>query len=334
MNERITEAMFVRRVLIVLAIGVAALAAWRLRRVELLLFGAILAGVLFDALAQILQRRLHLPRGWALASGVLGVVLVVVVAIAFFGFRFEAQLAELIAGLPPAWSHLRQSLGSTPLGAELLKAIDQLGGAPGGQMLSHLKDYALSAGVAVMGAVLIGVAGLYLAAQPNAYRRGALHLLAPKDRPQVEAFLSDCGRMLRRWLLAQATAMATIGVATGISFWIIGVPAAGALAVLAAIGEFIPMVGVIIASAPALVLAATHGWTPVAWTLAVLVVIHQLDGNLLQPLLQRGMVQVPPVLSLFAIVGFGAFFGPLGVLFAAPLTIVCIAAVRTWRKDP
>jgi len=91
------------------------------------------------------------------------------------------------------------------------------------------------------------------------------------------------------------------------------------------------MVGVIIASAPALILAATHGWATVAWTFGALVVIHQLDGNLLQPLLQKGMAAIPPVLSLFAIVGFGAFFGVLGVLFAAPLTIVCISAVQTWR---
>lgn len=333
MSEHIQEASFIRRVLIVLAIGATALAVWRLRKVELVLFGAILAGALFDALARILQRWLRLPRGWALAAGAVTVTLIFAAAMAFFGFRLESQLSEMITGLPPAWARLRQNLGSTPIGATLLKSVDQFLATPGDQVLPQLKGYAVTVGVALMGAVLIAVAGLYLAAQPKAYRGGVLRLLGPRARPQAEAFLTTCGEMLRRWLLAQAMAMAVIGVATGVSFWIIGVPAPGALAVLAAVGEFIPMVGVIVASAPALILAATHGWGAVAWTFAALVVIHQLDGALLQPLLQKGMVQVPPVLSLFAIIGFGAFFGALGVLFAAPLTIVCIVAVRTWRKD-
>jgi predicted PurR-regulated permease PerM len=333
MSARSQEAIFVRRVLIVLAFGVGVLALWRLRTVELLLFGAILAGVFFDALAQVLVRRLRLPRGWALAAAAAGSTLIAVGAIAFFGIRFEAQVAELIAGLPPAWARLRQNLGATPLGGLALRTIDQLQATPGGQILSHVRTYAVSAGVAVMGTILVTVAGLYLAAQPKTYRGGLLHLLAADERPSVARFLSDAGAMLRRWLLAQATAMTVIGLATGISFWLLGVPAPAALGVLAGIGEFIPMVGVIIASAPALVLAATHGWPTAGWTLAVLVVIHQLDGNLLQPLLQKGMVSIPPVLSLFAIVGFGAFFGVLGVLFAAPLTIVCITAARTWRAE-
>ncbi len=331
MSVRSRNLMFVRRVLIVLAIGAAALAAWRLRRVELLLFGAMLAGVFFDALAEVLVRRLRLPRGWAVAAAATTSILILIAAIGFFGIRLEGQIAELIHGLPPAWTRLRQTLASQPLGSMAVRTVDQLLATPGGKLLSHLQGYAVSAGVAVLGFILVFVAGLYLAAQPRAYRQGFLQLLAPKDRPATERFLDKSADMLRRWLLAQAAAMATIGLATGLSFWAIGVPAPAALGVLAAIGEFIPMVGVIIASAPALILAATHGWTAVAWTFGVLVVIHQLDGNLLQPLLQKGLVSIPPVLSLFAIVGFGAFFGVLGVLFAAPLTIVCIAAFQIWR---
>ncbi len=282
-------------------------------------------------MARVLARRLRLSRGWALAVAAVGSLLILAGAFAFFGFRFEAQVAELIHSLPPAWARLRQSLTATPMGAVLLKTIDQLLATPVGKVLGHLRGYAVSTGAAVLGAILMAVAGLYLAAQPNTYRGGLLRLLAAKDRPEAERFLSTAGQMLRHWLVAQAIAMAVVGLAMGVGFWLIGVPAAAALGVLAAIGEFVPLLGVVIASTPALILAATHGWMTIAWTLGLLVVIHQLDGNLLQPLLQKGMVSIPPVLSLFALIGFGAFFGVMGVLFAAPLTIVCIAAVKTCR---
>jgi len=219
MSARFQDAAFLRRVLIVLAVAAATFAVWRLRKVELLLFGAILAGVFFDALAGILARRLRLPGGWALAAAAAASMLMVIMAIAFFGFRFEAQVAELVQGLPPAWRGLRQNLDSTPLGGALVKAVDQLLATPGGQILSHLQAYALTAGVAVMGAILVAVAGLYLAAQPRAYRRGLLHLLAPEERPAAEEFLDVSGAMLRRWLLAQATAMLSVGLATGLSCW-------------------------------------------------------------------------------------------------------------------
>ncbi len=333
-TENASDGRFARKVALALALAAAAFLLWTLRRIELLLFAAIVLSVMFDAAARGLTRLLPIGRGWALAlAGILFVGLLTG-AFSFFGFRFEAQIAQLIHSLPPAWEHFRQTLGRSPLGAELVRPLDQLSFSPNAAFFTHLKGYAVSTGSAIAAILLMLVGGLYLAAQPDTYRRGLLRLVPPGHRPRVETFLATCRLQLGRWLLVQASAMAVIGLLTGVGLWIIGVPAAGALGLLAGLLEFVPLIGVLLASAPALLLALTQGWTTTAWTLGLLVVVHQFEGNILQPLLQRGLVSIPPVITLFALVAFGEIFGLGGVMFATPLAIVCVAAVQVFYPQP
>ena len=329
-----SDAGFARKVVIALALAAAVFLVWKLRRIELLLFGAIVLSVMFDAAAGLLMRGLPLRRGWALALAGIVFVVIVVGAFSFFGFRFEAQVVQLIHSLPPAWAHFRQTLAQSPIGSTLSKPLDQLSFSPGAAFFTHLRGYAVSTGSAVATVLLMLVGGLYLAAQPDTYRRGLLRLIPAERRPRVETFLANCRTMLGRWLLVQASAMTVIGLLTGLGLWAIGVPAAGALGLLAGLLEFVPLIGVILASAPALLLALTQGGTTAAWTLGLLVLVHQFEGNVLQPLLQRGLTAIPPVITLFALVVFGEIFGLAGVIFATPLAIVCMVAVQVFYPQP
>lgn len=107
-----------------------------------------------------------------------------------------------------------------------------------------------------------------------------------------------------------------------------GLQAPLALGLLAGLAEFVPMVGPIIGAIPALLLAFPRGNTTVLWALALFVASQQLKSNVITPLLQKRMVEVPPVLLLFADVAFGLLFGLLGVVIAAPLTLVAFVAVK------
>lgn len=58
------------------------------------------------------------------------------------------------------------------------------------------------------------------------------------------------------------------------------------------------------------------------------VLVQQIEGNIIMPLVQRQTVDLPPVLTLFALVALAGLFGPLGVLLGAPLTVVIYVAVN------
>ena len=78
-------------------------------------------------------------------------------------------------------------------------------------------------------------------------------------------------------------------------------------------------------SGGALTVDASTAW----WTLALYVGIQQFEGNVLTPLVQRRAVSLPPALTLFALLALALLLGPLGLLLAAPLTVVAYALVRT-----
>ena len=88
------------------------------------------------------------------------------------------------------------------------------------------------------------------------------------------------------------------------------------------------MVGPVIAGVPAVLLAFTVSPMTALWTLLLFLAIQQLQGNVLQPMIQKHAVDVPPAVLLFAVLAAGLLFGFMGVLLAAPLTIVVYVLVQ------
>jgi predicted PurR-regulated permease PerM len=75
-------------------------------------------------------------------------------------------------------------------------------------------------------------------------------------------------------------------------------------------------------------LAFSQDMSQVALTIGLIAVVQAVEGYLITPLIQSRMVSLPPVVTLFAIVAFGLLFGPLGLLFATPLTVFIFVLVN------
>jgi len=58
------------------------------------------------------------------------------------------------------------------------------------------------------------------------------------------------------------------------------------------------------------------------------IAIQQIEGNVVQPLIRHRMVALPPAVTLFAVAAFGLLVGPLGLLLATPLAVVCFVLVE------
>ncbi len=181
---------------------------------------------------------------------------------------------------------------------------------------------------AVANLFLVLFAGLYIAAQPRLYHDGFLKLVPPQERDRIGATLVRCGRALRNWLLGQAIAMVMVGVLTWAGLALLGVPSALALGLFAGLAEFVPILGPIAAAIPALIIALSQDTKVALWVLALFVVIQQIEGNLLQPIIQRKMVALPPAITLFAVLAFAILFGVMGALLAAPLAVVTLVVVQ------
>jgi predicted PurR-regulated permease PerM len=139
--------------------------------------------------------------------------------------------------------------------------------------------------------------------------------------------LDHCGAALRQWLKGQVLAMVMIGTLSGLGLWLLGVPSAAALGLIAGLAEFVPFVGPIAGAVLALLVASAQGLTTLLWVLILFLAIQQIEGNLVTPLIERQLVSLPMALTLFSIVAMGVVFGPLGVFLATPLTVLLHALV-------
>ena len=140
--------------------------------------------------------------------------------------------------------------------------------------------------------------------------------------------------VLRWWLVGQGVAVAVIAVSTWIGLALIGMPGALLLGVQAGLVNFIPYLGPVIAAVPIVLAAMAQGTSMVIWALGVHIVIQTLEGYVLAPLIQRRAVDLPPVLTLAAVMLFGALFGAMGVALATPLVaLIKVAVERLYIED-
>jgi predicted PurR-regulated permease PerM len=211
------DAVFVRRVLIVVAIGAMALLLWRLVDLLLMVFGAVLVAVLLRALAEPIARRTRLSNGWALGAATLALLAAIGVAVWLFGAEVRAQVAELIERLPQAWRSFEERLGMANLGQRLVDRAEDVAPAAG-SVLSGVAGVVTSFVGGLADLLLFG--GLYLAAQLSLYRHGFLLLLPPGgSRQRLADTLDETGAALRRWLLGQVVSMMLVFVLTGLGLW-------------------------------------------------------------------------------------------------------------------
>jgi predicted PurR-regulated permease PerM len=273
------------------------------------------------------RTRTNLPFGVSLTLSIISLLAILGGAFWFFGATMQGEFAELATRLPAAWSQLEARLQSSAMGANILERARGL--APSGQaIVSAVTTTVAAVGGALSLLTIVLIGGLYLAAQPTLYATGLLRLIPPSARTRSAETLDAISVSLKNWLKGQALGMLFVGVATGLGLWLVGVPAAWAIGLVAGLAEFVPYLGVLVAGIPAVVLGFGQGTETGLWTVLVLIAVQQLQGNLVMPLVQNKMVDLPPAVTIFGIIAAGILFGVAGILLATPLTIVVLVLIR------
>ena len=193
-------------------------------------------------------RRTPLSDRQAVVAAAIVLVLVLVLVGWLVGAQLSAQVSDLLDRLPQAWQGLQDRLGVGALGEWLRGQAGAAGSGTGG-VLASLVGYATTLGGALADLILVLIGGVFFAIRPDLYREGLVKLVPGEAaRARVADTLDTCGRALRAWLLGQLVSMAIVGALTWLGLWLIGVPAAFALALLASLAEFVPMVGPVAAT--------------------------------------------------------------------------------------
>lgn len=327
LTPRTDDADLARRALIVSLVAGAVLALlYALRALyttPLLIFSGVLFAIVLHSLASWVVRRTGMRRRWALAVVVSVLVALAAAALVVTGPSAAKEAEELRKRLPRIVAPLRARIERHELGRELLDAnaqqepgvVAQRAGRAFGTALGFVAD-----------AAIVFFLGVFLAAEPEVYRRGLVSLLPARHRERSREALLAVGEALEWWLLGRAFTMVVIGVATTAGLLALGAPMAVPMGVLAGLLNFIPYVGPIIAAVPAVALALTDGVRPALYVGALYVFVQSLEGYVLTPLVDRRTVAIPPALGLSAQLVFGVLLGAPGVMLASPLVVCALVA--------
>lgn len=139
------------------------------------------------------------------------------------------------------------------------------------------------------------------------------------SRESAREFISDLKDKMGAYTRGLIILCTVIGIMQMIAYFIIGLPNALLLGILAGLLEMVPLVGPLLGALPALVVAAAFDPTKILWVIAATTIIQVLENNLVAPRVMDRAVGVNPVVSLLAFVAFGSLFGLTGALLAIPL---------------
>lgn len=309
---------------IAVATALVPAALYALSDVVLLAVGAVLIAALLRVVAEPFQRFTPLPVWLSLTLAGL-ILLALFGATAYvFGAEMSSEFSDVTRRVAASTRELRGRLGGTEIGHYLLSRVSGAGFSVTG-LLQRAFSFGLSFAAAL---VVIVISAVYLTAQPGLYRRGIAALFAERHRATVDGALVAVGKGLRLWLIGQLIEMAIIALLSLLAVWLIGLPSIFALGLIAFVAEFIPFLGPILAAVPAVLVALTQGDRAAVLTVVAYLLIHQVEGNIVTPLIQRRLILIPPALTLLGLAAVGALFGLGGVLFAGPIVVILYVGTR------
>ena len=320
---------FAIRVVIVIALLLVPILVYRLFDVVLIGVGALLIATLLRLGSEPL-RRLKLPQPIALALSGLAIIVILGGASYLFGTKMMVEMKDVLRRVESAQGSLMHALNASSFGKLVLSHVSS-----GNVSLPSLISNIFSVSSSFLEAVVVSVfTGIYLTAQPRLYRRGVSRLLPEPWRDEAVETIDHLGHALRLWLLGQLIQMVIIGLLSTLAAFAIGLPSPLAIGLIAGVAEFIPYLGPIISAVPAVLVAATVNGSAIVWTIVAWLLIHQLEGELIAPLVQRSMVFMPPVVMLMSVATLTYLFGWMAIIFAAPITvIVCVAVIKLYVRD-
>lgn len=168
----------------------------------------------------------------------------------------------------------------------------------------------------------------YLLVESESLVAAFVRLFARDDRHRVEIVAREVSTKVSAWLNGQLILAGSIGLSAALGLYLIGVPYFYVLALIAALGEMIPVVGPIFSAVPALVVAATVSPSVAAMTAIFLLAQQQVENHLLVPKVMERQVGVSAVTVIVALLVGGSLLGILGALLAVPSAAIVQVVVQ------
>jgi predicted PurR-regulated permease PerM len=277
-------------------------------------------GVLIAPILSFARLKFKIPR--AFSALICFVVIVIIIGGASFviWFLVSDQVESLYERAPEISANLNSRLSSLfmryPWLQAQLEALNVGDTAQG--LVAHFFKGLQTSFTAIGGLLFAMIISLYTAVSLNDYFTAVVRAFPQNHRMKVASVLSRCATTLRLWFRTQMIDMLILGFMTAIGLWIVGVDYWVVWGLLTAIFGIIPYLGTLLVVGCASLITLASEPSLVPWVIAVFVVIQQIEGNIILPMLMKDQVELPEVPLLIFILLLGSWLGIVGVFLASP----------------
>lgn len=195
--------------------------------------------------------------------------------------------------------------------------------------ITHFYDYVSGLVSVVAVLVIVPFITFFLLKDSNKIKRELIHLAPNKFFEPAYWILKrvtlQLGRFVRGWIF-DAT---FVGVVLGFGFWIIGIPNALPLGVIAGLGHLIPYFGPVVGAVPAAIISIiyTGDLSQIPLIILLVAITYTVDNGIVQPYVFSKSVDMHPIAIILLIIAGSQLFGLLGMLLAVPAATVIKTAV-------
>jgi predicted PurR-regulated permease PerM len=329
-----------RFLVVVAAVAVLAYGLWYVRLVALPAFIALLVATVLVPPAHALRRR-GLGPGAATAIVFLGGLLVAGGILTLVVPPFVDEVGTLTETVTGGAQELGRLVASGPFGldrGDVQSAIDGLSDrlhASSGEIASGVLSGAVIVGQIGAGLLLTLVLVFFYVKDGPVLWAWAVRLFPQSVRRRVDEAGHRSWSVLGAYVRGQALVATVDAVFIGLGLAILGMPLVLPLAVLTFVAAFVPIVGAFMAGAAAVLIGLVAKGVGVALiVLALIVLVQQIEGNVLYPMIMRRTIELHPVATLLAVGAGGVLAGIIGALVAVPIAAVVATALPILRGEP
>jgi len=174
----------------------------------------------------------------------------------------------------------------------------------------------------LVGLLTILVLTFYLLLEAGSIFKTFVSLFSEADRPRVADASRRVSRKLSAWLAGHLILAATMGTLSAIGLFLVGVPYFYVVAVVAAAGELVPILGPVVAGVSAVAIASTVSYKLALAALVYVTVLHQIEANVLVPKVLGRQVGLSPVAVIVSLLIGAGLRGIPGAILAPPTTAI------------
>lgn len=305
-------------------------AVWMGYPVLLLIYAGLLLALALSMPATWLARRTLLSPRLALVVIIMLLSGSLMLFVLKFSMSLTREVNQLVQVLPNSLSSLEHWLRQSQIGDYLVTRIERETSLMGlfTQWSSQVTALFSTTLGMLLNVIVVVLIGLFVAFEPKRYRRGLMRLVRPAWRQELDELLGELGYRLSWWLLGRVLSMSVVGLLTGIGLWLLGVPMALTLGLLAGLLSFIPYMGPVLSAMPALLVAFSQRPALMLYVGLLYLIVQFLESNFITPLIQREAVSIPPALLLVVQLWLGLFTGLIGLLMAEPLLVTGMMLIQ------